>query len=559
MLKKKPRYSERKRYYFVLFVLFLVGAGLLSRLVFLSVINSDFLQKQGRARSFRTLLVPAYRGMLRDRNGYPLAISSPVSSIWVNPQQIDFNDPQWSKVAKLLEEPLESIKHHVNQYPSREFMYLKRHVVPQIGDAIQQLKLPGLYAQQEYRRYYPMGEVTAQLLGFTNIDEQGQEGLELAFNPWLRGAPGKQQVIRDRLGHIVSIVDTPKLAQPGQDIYLSIDHRIQAIAYKALKEAVEKHQAESGTIVVLDAKTSEVLAMVNAPSFNPNIRHKKTTPHFRNRAVTDMFEPGSTLKAFAVANALEKADYKPDSVIDTSPGWLSLNGKLVEDHRNNGQITLTEILQRSSNVGMAKLTLSLPAKDSLWSFLHRLGFGVVTESHFPGEVSGVLPFHRRWTDFSLATLSFGYGMTATALQLSQAYGVLANGGLKTPISLLRIEQPQPGEQVLEKKVADDLKQMLEAVVEKEGTGRLAKIPGYRVMGKTGTVRMVGEHGYDKSRHIGLFIGAAPSSNPQLVAVVVIRDPKKGYYGGTIAAPVFSEVVGKSLQLMQVPRDEEVVS
>lgn len=543
---KIPRYHERKRYYFLLFVLFLSGIGLLSRIVYLSIIDSDFLQKQGRARSLRTLAVPAYRGMIRDRNGYPLAISSPVMSVWANPQQLTFDDPRWVTLAKLLGESLNSIKQHASQYGSREFMYLKRHLTPQVGEQIQQLNIPGVYLQQEFRRYYPMGEVTAQLIGFTNIDEQGQEGLELAFEPWLKGMPGKQHVVRDRLGQVVSIIDTPQRAQAGQDVYLSIDQRIQSLAYQKIKEAVEEHQAESGTIVILDVKTGEVLAMVNAPSFNPNQRNKQNKTYFRNRAVTDMFEPGSTLKAFGVVNALEKGNYQPDTLINTNPGWISLNGELVKDHENNGSISVTEVLQRSSNVGMAKITLSLP-KDSLWNLLRRLGFGEPTESRFPGEVSGLLPFHPKWSDFSLATLSFGYGMTTTALQLAQAYAVLAADGLKYPISLLRVDTPPVADKILDKKITDDIKKMLEAVVEEQGTGHYAKIPGYRVMGKTGTVRMVGKHGYDKKRHIALFVGAAPSTDPRLLAVVVIRDPKKGYYGGAVAAPVFSKVLGKSLR------------
>jgi cell division protein FtsI (penicillin-binding protein 3) len=531
--------------------------GLLGRIVYLSVVQRDFLQKQGRARSLRTVAIPADRGMIRDRHGYPLAISSPVASVWVDPKQLDFDDLHWRALADILDESLDSIKQRTTQYQQRDFMYLKRHLSPELGEKIQQLKLSGVYIRQEFRRYYPMGEVTAQLLGFTNIDEQGQEGLELALNPWLQGVPGKQQVVRDRLGHVVSMLGTIQEAQPGRDIYLSIDQRIQHVAYQQLKKAVDEHQAATGSLVILDVKTGEVLAMVNAPSFNPNQRHKRRIENFRNRAVTDMFEPGSTLKALSVANALEQGNFTADSVIDTSPGWLSLNGELVDDHRNHGQITLTEILQRSSNVGMAKVTLSLPA-NSLWNLLYRLGFGKITESYFPGEVAGLLPFHRKWSDFALATLSFGYGMTTTALQLAEAYSVLAANGVKYPVSLLRLDHLPKGESILDAGVANTVKEMLEAVVEKNGTGRFAKIPGYRVMGKTGTVRIVGEHGYDKKRHIALFVGAAPSSDPRLLAVVVINDPKKGsFYGGSIAAPVFSTVVGQSLHILQVPMDEAV--
>lgn len=434
-------------------------------------------------------------------------------------------------------------------------MYIKRQINPMLAAKVKALGIDGIHFKPEFRRYYPDGEVTAHLTGFTNIDDQGQEGLELAYNDWLRGIPGKKQVLVDRYGHIVADTESIREARPGHNLVLSVDSRIQYLAYRDLKAAVSKFKAKSGSIVVLDVKTGEVLAMANVPSYNPNHRVKAHNNRFRNRAVTDIFEPGSTIKAFSVANALDSGNYTPDTIVDTSPGWMMINGNRVHDDRNNGKISVTTILQRSSNMGVTKLTLSLPP-DSLPAVLNKLGFGHRTNIVYPGESPGYLPYHTDWKPFSLATLSFGYGLAVTDIQLASAYAVLAAGGIKRPVSLLKVDRTIKGERIFSEKVAKEVVTMLETVVEHGGTATRARVPGYRVAGKTGTVRIAGPGGYEKNHHRGLFVGMAPASKPRLVIAVIINDPRSGqYYGGLVAAPVFSQVMGGALRLLDIPPDK----
>ena len=558
---KRRQASEVKflhwRFYLVVLLLLMATVGILLRMIQLSVWQRDFLQSQGNARSLRTLTLAAYRGLISDRNGHPLAISSPVDTIWANPQQVDLQQPKLAILAKLLGGSTEKLIQQLSENQQREFIYLKRHLSPELGQQILDLDIAGIHRLKEYRRYYPEGESTAHVVGFTNIDEQGQEGIELTFNQLLQGTPGKQRVIKDRKGQIINVVEDLLPPHPGTDIKLTIDHRIQYLAYHELKKAVEESQAEAGSLVMLDVQTGEILAMANYPSYNPNRPVKKQDGRYRNRAVTDLFEPGSTIKGLSVANVLEQTHYTPESLMDTSPGWIVLNGRVVDDHQDNGEISLTRVLARSSNVGMSKFILETPA-NSLWELLHNLGFGEATGIDFPGEAHGVLTHHRVWAPFTLATLSFGYGLSSTNLQLAQAYGVVAADGMKRPLTIVQREGGARAEkQVLSPLTAQRVRVMLEAVVEKGGTGTRAQIKGYRVAGKTGTVRKVGRNGYEAKHHVGLFVGMVPADKPRIVTSVVIDDPKGKYYGGLVAAPVFAKVTAGGLRILGIPPQMEV--
>lgn len=504
----------------------------------------------------RLISIPASRGIIYDRNHHPLAVSSPVVSVWVNPQQFSSDDPGLPQLAKLLGEKPKTLQKRLEHAKGREFVYLKRQMEPSIGKEIQALAIPGVYLQREYRRFYPDGEVAAHVIGFTNIDEKGQEGVELAFEQTLQGIPGEQRVVKDRLGHVVAVVDEIAPARPGQDVVLSLDHRIQYLAYRELKKAVQEHQAASGSIVVLDAKTGEVLAMVNQPSYNPNSRIQEPLDHYRNRAVTDVFEPGSTIKTFSVMNALESGRYKPSTKVDIRPGWMTIGNRVFnEEHYHEGILDVATVLQKSSNLGVAKISLDLPP-DSLWKLLHRLGFGETTTSGFPGEVSGSLPFQRKFTPITIATLSYGYGLATTTLQLAASYAILAAGGIKNPVTLQKQEHPVKGERVVSKKTTSAIMKILETVLDEGGTATRARVPGYRIVGKTGTVRQITAQGYDKNHHEALFVGIAPATDPQLVIAVVINDPQgKFYYGGLVAAPVFSKVMEGALRTLNIPPDD----
>lgn len=556
MIRQELKAYLPLRFWLLVALLGIGMAGLIWRMLDLTVVDRVFLQSQGDARVLRTVTVPAYRGMITDRNGEPLAVSTPVDSIWVYPKEFKPTAEQLDQLAKVLGLDIAVLKKYAGADSGREFVYLKRQVDPAISKQVKGLAIAGVYSQREYKRYYPEGEVAAQVVGFTNIDDQGQEGMELAFNDWLQGVPGTKRVIKDRLGHIVANVEDLREPRPGHNLALSIDRRIQYSAYRELKEMVSRTKATSATAVVLDVETGEVLAMVNQPSFNPNQRSSVHDGRFRNRTVTDVFEPGSTLKAFSMTAALLDGDFSADSVVNTSPGWMVIGrGKTVRDMHDNGQLSLTQILQKSSNVGMTKVILSLPA-DSLWGLLEKMGFGQSTASGFPGEREGELVYHRRWTPFTLATLSFGYGISVTTLQLASAYTTLAANGIKKPVSLLRVDGAVKGQRVLPERVASEIVTMLEAVVGKGGTALRARIPGYSVAGKTGTVRMVGPNGYEKDHHIAIFVGTAPATRPKLVMAVVIRDPQGSeFYGGQIAAPVFSRVMASALRTLDIAPDK----
>lgn len=555
-MRKKQQQLFSGRFYFLIFLLCLIFVGLIFRMLDLNVFKHTFLQRQSNSRAIRVISIPAHRGMIIDRNNEPLAISTPVDSVWVNPQITHVTPEQLTKLGHILHIPYSVLSRKVDKHNGRWFVYLRRRIDPAVANKVRALKVSGIFFQREYRRFYPEAEVDAHVLGFTNIDDVGQEGLELAYNSWLKGVPGKKKVLKDRMGHVIADFGDIKKPQPGHNLQVSIDDRIQYLAYRELKRIFEKYHAESGSIVVLDVKTGEILAMVNQPSFNPNNRPADTDGRYRNRAVTDVFEPGSTMKAFSIASALESGKYTPLTKVDTNPGWMVVDGNTINDeHINHGVLTVTGVLQKSSNIGVAKMTLSLPA-EHLWLVLHKMGFGEITGGGFPGEVPGILVNHRVWRPFVLATLAFGYGLSVTPLQLAGAYAVIANNGIKMPLSFLKVVQnnlPQ-GERVMKVRVARQMAVMLESVVANGGTGTRAQVPGYRVAGKTGTAYIAGKHGYNKKNHIASFVGMAPVSNPRLVVAVIVRNPHGQHFGGLVAAPAFAHVMGGALRLMGVAPD-----
>lgn len=541
------------RLYALWFFLCVALAGLIGRLIYLNILDRSFLLRQSKARILRKVPIPANRGMITDRLGAPLAISTPVDSVWVNPQLFHPNSQQLIALSKILHLSLHYIKHRAHKMKDREFVYLKRSNPPFITEQVRALKIPGVFFQREYRRYYPEGEITAHVVGITNVDDKGQEGLELAFNKWLGGTLGEKRVLKDRLGHIIANVALLKKPEQGHNLTLSIDHRVQYLAYRSLKKAVTKYHAESGSAVVLDVRTGEIIAMVNQPSYNPNNRPKNQRGRYRNRAVTDTFEPGSVIKPFTIALALESEKYTPNTKIDTTPGWMRVGGYTIRDDLNYGVITLTQLLQKSSNIAAAKILLSLQPMH-YWNLLRDIGFGERSRSGFPGEVSGTLVAHDTWSPSVVATLAYGYGIAVTALQLAQGYAVLANDGVKKPVTFLKTSKIPKGVRVLPAKVATTVIRMLETVVKKGGTGTRARVPGYHIAGKTGTAYIAGPNGYSKHRYMASFVGVAPAHEPRLIVAVVVRDPKGAHFGGIVAAPVFAKIMGGSLRLLDIAPD-----
>lgn len=513
----------------------------------------EFLQDQGQARTLRTESISAYRGVITDRNGEPLAVSSPVQSIWANPQILNESPQSLPALAAALGLDREALATKLKRYRDKEFVYLKRHLPPQRAEQVLALKAPGVFAEREYRRFYPAAEVAAHVVGFTDIDDRGQEGMELAFDDWLSGTEGAKQVLKDLKGRVVKDVQLLRAAQSGKDLRLSIDLRLQYLAYRELKAAVKEHGAKSGSVVVLDTQTGEILAMANQPSYNPNDRSRIHAAALRNRAITDQFEPGSTMKPITVMAALETGRYSPHTPVDTSPGYLRVGKKTLLDPINYGVIDVTKILTKSSQVGLTKLALDMEP-ELIRDMYFRLGLGQDTGSGFPGESVGVLPNHSRWQPIVQANFAFGYGMSATVLQLAQAYSVIANHGLKRPISLLKVKDRPAGEAVVDSRYTRQLIGMLKTVTEKGGTATRAKLVDYEVAGKTGTVHKVStKGGYEDDSYLALFAGIAPAEQPRIVTVVMINEPSTGkYFGGEVAAPVFAKVAGGALRLMQVP-------
>lgn len=532
----------------------ILASSLVARAVHLQVLDKDFLNQQADTRHLRTEKIAAHRGTITDRNGEPLAISTPVDSIWVNPKQFAPAVDSVPELAGALNVDSQMLMRRITRSMDKEFVYLKRHLNPEQAAEVLALKLPGISVQREYRRYYPASEVTGHLVGFTDIDDAGQEGLELAFNHWLAGESGAKRVLKDRLGRSIENVASIRPPHHGKDLRTSIDLRLQYLAYRTLKAAIRKHSARSGSIVVLDILTGEVLAMVNQPTYNPNDRSQLAAERYRNRAITDIFEPGSSLKPLVVAAALESGQYRPSSIIDTAPGFIVVGPKKIEDTRNLGRVSLTTILARSSNVGITKLAMTLQP-DQLWDTMTQFGLGELTTSGFPGESAGMLTHFSNWRPISQATLAYGYGISVTPLQLAQAYAAIGGNGQLRPVSLIALDQPNQGEQVISPDTAVAVRRMLEEVVRPGGTGTKAAVDGYRIAGKTGTAWKFATGGYSEDKYISIFAGLAPASNPRLATVVVIDEPGgELYYGSDVAAPVFADVMSESLRLLAVAPD-----
>jgi cell division protein FtsI (penicillin-binding protein 3) len=542
------------RAWFVFGVLTLSAGGLLVRAVDLQLVDREFLIDEGEERFTRTVATEANRGAIVDRNGALLAISTPVESAWADVRELGKFPDRWPDLAAALQAKPAAFSRKISSNPDRSNMWLARLLTPAQAQAVRKLDIPGVHLTREHRRYYPAGEVVGHVVGFTDVDDEGQEGSELLYDPWLTGQGGLKRVIQDRRGRRVEDIENIRTATAGRDLVLSVDLRIQYLAHRELKAAIEANRARSGSMVVIDVHTGEILAMANLPTFNPNNRAKMTTPMLRNRAVTDMLEPGSSIKPFVVAAALESGKFDAADVIDVSDGYVMVGNRQFEDEHPQGVLSLAGVLAKSSNVGMIKIARELePAQ--LWTTLTQLGFGHVTGSRFPGESAGMLSNYGTWKPIGIATMSYGYGLSVTPLQLAQAYAALGALGVMRPVTLLRQDEVMAGERVLSEHNARTLIGMLESVVLEGGTGTKATIPGYRVAGKTGTAKKSGEGGYYDDRHTAVFGGIAPASNPRLAAVVVIDDPSEGrYYGGDISAPVFSAVVGGALRLMGVAPD-----
>jgi cell division protein FtsI (penicillin-binding protein 3) len=537
----------------LVFISLVVGLGW--RLTDIQVLNPDFLRNQGDARHVRKVPVAAHRGMILDRHGEPLAISTPVHSVWVNPQEIDADSVQLSKLAKVLHIKTKTIKTKINSNKNREFVYLKRRVAPEMAKKVKQLNITGVALQREYKRFYPTGEVAAHIVGFTNVDDAGQEGLELSHDAVLTGVSGLKRMIRDSRGNYVGGGEQLKATKHGQNISLSIDLRLQYLTYQALKASVLKYKARSGSAVILDIKTGEVLAMVNQPSFNPNSRRGLRNSEYRNRAVTDLFEPGSTVKPFTVASGLKSGKFTPSTIIDTRPGTLRVSGHTIKDFRDYGQISVSTLIQKSSNVAASKIALALKP-EQLWQDFSAFGLAEPTGAYFPGEAMGHLPDPQKWRKLDRATLAYGYGVASSALQLARGYMVLANGGILRPVSFVKVDQPPQGRRVF---AQDDMKHiltMMERVVQSGGTAQKAAVENYTVAGKTGTVKKAASGGYADKQYLSLFAGVIPAKQPRLAMVVMVDDPQgKEYYGGLVAAPVFSEVMTGAMRLLNIAPDD----
>ena len=549
------------RVHLILFAMFACVLVIAWKVGMLHIAERDFLQDQGDARTIRTVPLVANRGLITDRNGEPLAVSTPVQSIWVDPRKIARDSETIRILARQLELNESVLEQNINSKSNLEFLYLKRRLSPVEAKRVLNLNLEGVYSQQEYQRFYPQGEVTAHLIGFSNVDDIGQEGLELTYDEWLRGVPGKRQVMKDRRGNIIEELNTIQTAQPGKSLELSIDFRIQNIAYRELKEEFITRRAKGASIVVLDVVTGEVLAMANQPSYNPHNKSGMTDfSVLRNRAITDVFEPGSTVKAFTIAAALETGLYSPGTIIETSPGWMMVSGNEVKDLFDYGTLTTAGVITKSSNVGSSKIALDIGA-EPIRDVMARVGFGEVLGTGFPGERSGVLPNPRKWGRHVTATFSFGYGLSATALQLANAYSVLADNGIRKPASLLKLSDQAikdvRREKVIEAEIASEVRKMLRTVVDASSGGSAleANVPFYSVAGKTGTAHVVGEAGYEENLHNSLFVGMLPASDPRIVIVVVINEPKGDeHYGGQVAAPVFSRVAAGAMRILNISPD-----
>ncbi|AWB68746.1 peptidoglycan glycosyltransferase FtsI [Saccharobesus litoralis] len=560
-INKQKQAVGRWRFYVVFGVILLVFASIIARAAYIQVIQPDMLRQQGDARTHRYLADRVHRGMIKDRNGLELAISAPVNTVFADPVIIKRHngmsrEREWRALADVLKTPVESLLGTVNAAieKQRRFIYLGRQITPAMAEYVDKLDIPGVYLRPESKRYYPYGEVSAHIVGLTNIDDVGIEGIERLFDGELTGKNGKKHVMKDARGQVIKVL-AEEDASPAQDVTLSIDQGIQALAYQELKKAVQYHDADSGSVVMVDVNTGEILAMVNSPSYNPNNRQTYSARNARNRAVTDAYEPGSSIKPLVVLSALEFGSVGPKDLIDTSPGRMRIGGRIVRDGRNHGKMDLVSILQKSSNVGVTKLALSMPAQNYLDTF-YNAGFGNDTGSLIIGESQGVLHDRRRWSDFELATLSFGYGLQVTPLQLARFYATVAAGGIQRPLSILKRDTVPEGERVYAASTTRQVLRMMEEVTREGGTGTRAAVEGYRIAGKTGTSRKAIAGGYG-SDYYATFAGIAPVSKPRIATVVVIDNPKGDEYGGgAVAAPVFSRVVQGAMRILNELPDNE---
>ncbi|MDP3878085.1 MAG: penicillin-binding transpeptidase domain-containing protein [Methylobacter sp.] len=547
-------FSSRRR----LVVIFIMAcmAILVGRALDLQVLNKQFLKDQGDMRHVSDMSISAYRGMIKDRNGAPLAISTPVESIWMNPREVDpTKNNEFGQMEKLLNLPKGKITELVKADTHRQFAYIARQVSPVLADKLKTLKLAGIYFEREFKRFYPAGEVSAHLIGFTDIDDVGQAGFEAGYEKLLKGIPGSKRVIRDGQRRIIEDVENIKEPVAGRNLELSIDQRIQYLAYRELQLAFNQHKAKSAALVVLDAKSGEILAAVNQPSFNPNTRKSLKESLYRNRALTDVFEPGSTVKPFVVAAALDGGYIKPNDMFETH-GILAVGRHLVKDVHNYGTLDLTGVLKKSSNVAVSEMALKMPP-EYFWGIYNKLGFGVAAGSGFPGEANGSLLDYQRWHDFDRATLSFGYGLSTSALQLARAYTALADNGILHSVSVLKRDEDVDQQRVFSAKTAKRVRAMMETVLMKDGTAYEARVDGYSAAGKTGTVKKAGAGGYVEKSYFSVFAGLAPAKNPRLIVVVMIDEPSAGqYYGGIVSAPVFSKVMAGALRVLEVAPDQQ---
>ena len=538
---------------FVLFALLAAFAALVARALYLQALKTDFLQERGDARYSRVLEIPATRGRVLDRNGEALAVSTPVKSIWAIPSDVELKSADRRKLASLLGISERELDRKLGG-ASRDFVYLKRQVPPETAEAIAHLRIAGIYESREYRRYYPAGEVTAHIVGFTGVDDTGQEGVELAHQDRLGGMAGSRRVIKDRLGRVVEDVGSIRGAQDGKDLTLSIDSKIQSLAYSALKNAVEQNRAKAGSLIAIDVRTGEVLALANVPSFNANNRTRLTGAQLRNRVITDLFEPGSTLKPFTVALALETGKVSPQTVVATAPGRMTLAHYTIRDVHPAAAMTIAQIVQKSSNVGAAKLALAMP-RETMWELFQRVGFGTAPQLGFPGAAAGRLRPYKTWKPVEQATMAYGHGISVSLIQLARAYSIFATDGELVPLTLVKSTVPANGEKLISAQTARAVRAMLEMAVQPGGTGPRARVMGWRVGGKTGTAHKQENGGYAADKYLASFVGLAPVSAPRLVIAVAIDEPAAGqHYGGAVAAPVFSQVMQGSLRLLGVPYD-----
>nr|WP_160083452.1 penicillin-binding protein 2 [Pseudomonas sp. 8AS] len=546
------------RFRLVLALLALMVGAIAWRIIDLHVIDHDFLQAHGDARSVRHIPIPAHRGLITDRNGEPLAVSTPVITLWANGKELAKAQNRWADLAAALGQEPQAFAKRLQQASEREFMYLVRGLTPEQGQAILDLKVPGVYSIEEFRRFYPAGEVAAHVIGFTDVDDRGREGMELAFDEWLAGVPGKRQVLKDRRGRLIKDVQVTQNAKAGKALALSIDLRLQYLAHRELRNALVENGAKAGSLVIMDVKTGEVLAMANQPTYNPNNRRNLQPAAMRNRAMIDVFEPGSTVKPLSMSAALQSGRWKPEDIVEVWPGSLQIGRYTIKDvSKTQGrELDLTGILINSSNVGMSKVAFDIGG-ESIYNMMQQLGLGQDTGLGFPGERVGNLPNHRKWPKAETATLSYGYGLAVTAVQLVHAYAVLANDGRSVPLTMTRADRVPEGVQVMSEDVAKTMQGMLQQVIEAPRGVFRAQVPGYHVSGKSGTARKasVGTKGYTANAYRSMFAGFAPSSDPRIAMVVVIDEPSKaGYFGGLVSAPVFSKVMGGTLRLMNITPD-----